>query len=81
MVISNNSDLDNLINTGVLPYYEFKGEVAYNDVEIRQLLNKKNFNPIIKIANNIISLLSKIIPLFYATTTLSQLPTKGILGV
>ena len=76
-----NSDFDNLINTGVLPYYEFKGEVAYNEIEIKTLLNKKSFNPIVKIGNNIIGLLSKIIPLFYATTKLIEMTIKGILGV
>ena len=76
-------DFESLMNAGILPCYELKGEIGFEKSEINDFLNNKNnkFKPLITIINRIFRSLSKIIPLFYALGKLIEMSLKGLIGV
>jgi len=76
-------DFESLMNSNILHYYEFKGDIGFDKTEVNKLLNTNNnkINPIIKYGNNLFGILSKTIPLFYAIAKLFEMTIKGILGV
>ena len=76
-------DFESLLNAGILPYYELKGEIGFEKSEINNFINKKNnkFKPLIIIINRIFRSLSKVIPLFYALGKLIEMSLKGLIGV
>ena len=81
--------LENLIDNGEIPYYEFKGDMGFYMSEINEILSKNNlmtisttkFKPLTKIANKLFNLLSKVIPLFYALGKLIEMSVRGLIGV
>ena len=75
-------DFENLLNSGVLPYYELKGEIGFEKSEIHNFFHNQNtkFKPVITIINKIFRSLSKIIPLFYALGKLIEMSIKGLIG-
>ena len=75
-------DFETLMNSNLLPSYEFKGDIGFDKSEVNKLLKTNNhkIKSIVKYGNKFLTIISKIVPIFYGIAKILEMSIKGILG-